>query len=86
MSKKLTQEELKELQEAVNGMNNLQLQIGGLEAQKHELLHSMETAKSTLAEVQKKLEDIYGQVSVDISTGDIKENESSTEDQYWERL
>jgi allophanate hydrolase subunit 1 len=80
MSKKLTQEELKELQEAVNGMNNLQLQIGGLEAQKHELLHSMETAKSTLAEVQKKLEDIYGQVSVDISTGDIKEDESSTED------
>ena len=80
MSKKLTTEELKELQEAVNSMNNLQLQIGGLEAQKHELLHSMETAKSTLAEVQKKLEDIYGQVSVDISTGDIKEDESSTED------
>ena len=80
MSKKLTQEELKELQEAVNAMNNLQLQIGGLEAQKHELLHSMETAKSTLADVQKKLEDVYGQVSVDISTGDIKENESSTED------
>ncbi len=80
MSKKLTQEELKELQEAVNAMNNLQLQIGGLEAQKHELLHSMETAKSTLADVQKKLEDVYGQVSVDISTGDIKEDESSTED------
>jgi allophanate hydrolase subunit 1 len=80
MSKKLTQEELKELQEAVNAMNNLQLQIGGLEAQKHEVLHSMETAKATLSEVQKKLEDVYGQVSVDISTGDIKENESSTED------
>jgi len=80
MSKKLTQEELKELQEAVNAMNNLQLQIGGVEAQKHELLHSMETAKSALAEVQKKLEDVYGQVSVDISTGDIKEDESSTED------
>lgn len=80
MSKKLTKEELKELQEAVNAMNNLQLQIGGLEAQKHELLHSMETAKSTLADVQKKLEDVYGQVSVDISTGDIKEDESSTED------
>ena len=54
MSKKLTQEELKELQEAVNAMNNLQLQIGGLEAQKHEVLHSMETAKATLSEVQKK--------------------------------
>jgi ribonuclease HII len=79
MSKKLTQEELKELQEAVNTMNNLQLQVGGLEAQKHEVLHSMEVAKAALAEVQKKLEDVYGQVSVDISTGDIKEDESSTE-------
>jgi len=79
MSKKLTQEELKELQGAVNTMNNLQLQVGGLEAQKHEVLHSMEVAKTALAEVQKKLEDVYGQVSVDISTGDIKEDESSTE-------
>ena len=78
MSKKLTTEELKELQEAVNSMNNLQLQIGGLEAQKHELLHSMETAKSTLAEVQKKLEDepflliTYGRV------GQKYENEERT--------
>jgi len=79
MSKKLTQEELKELQEAVNTMNNLQLQVGGLEAQKHEVLHSMEVAKASLDGVQKKLQDIYGQVSVDISTGDIKEDESSTE-------
>jgi len=78
MSKKLTQEELKELQEAVNGMNNLQLQIGGLEAQKHELLHSMEEAKVKLAEVQKQLEEVYGQVSVDIQTGDIKEEEVDT--------
>ena len=78
MSKKLTQEELKELQEAVNGMNNLQLKIGGLEAQKHELLHSMEEAKVKLAEVQKQLEEVYGQVSVDIQTGDIKEEEVDT--------
>jgi len=80
MSKKLTEEELKGLQEAVNAMNSVQLQIGGIEAQKHELLHSMEDAKVKLGEVQKQLEDVYGQVSVDISTGDIKEDEPSTED------
>ena len=79
MSKKLTQEELKELQEAVNAMNSIQLQIGCLEAQKHELLHSMEEAKVKLAEVQKQLEEVYGQVSVDIQTGDIKEEEVDTE-------
>ena len=32
MSKKLTEEELKGLQEAVNAMNSLQLQIGGVKA------------------------------------------------------
>jgi len=80
MSKKLTQEELKELQEAVNAMNNLQLQIGGLEAQKHELLHSMEGAKNKLSTIQNELEKVYGKVSVDISTGEIKEDEPSTED------
>ena len=78
MSKKLTQEELKGLQEAVNAMNSIQLQIGGLEAQKDELLHSMEDAKVKLAEVQKQLEEVYGQVSVDIQTGDIKEEEVDT--------
>jgi len=78
MSKKLTQEELKGLQEAVNAMNSIQLQIGGLEALKHELLHSMEDAKVKLAEVQKQLEEVYGQVSVDIQTGDIKEEEVDT--------
>ena len=80
MSKKLTQEELKGLQEAVNAMNCIQLHIGGLEAQKHELLHSMEDAKVKLAEVQKQLEEVYGQVSVDIQTGDIKEEEVDTKD------
>ena len=78
MSKKLTQEELKGLQEVVNAMNSIQLQIGGLEARKHELLHSMEDAKVKLAEVQKQLEEVYGQVSVDIQTGDIKEEEVDT--------
>tara|TARA_B110000046_G_C13015817_1_gene408686 strand:+ start:3390 stop:3632 length:243 start_codon:yes stop_codon:yes gene_type:complete len=80
MSKKLTQEELKGLQEAVNAMNGIQLQIGGLEAQKHELLHSMEDAKVKLGEIQKQLEEVYGQVAVDIQTGDIKEEEVDTKD------
>jgi len=79
MSKKLTEEELKGLQEAVNAMNSLQLQIGGVEAQKHELLHSMEGAKVKLEEVQKQLQEVYGEVSVDIQTGDVKEKEVDTE-------
>jgi allophanate hydrolase subunit 1 len=80
MSKKLKKGELQSLQDSVNQLNNLQIQIGGLEAQKHELLHSMDKAKQDLSVVQKQLEDKYGQVSVDIKTGEIKENESNTKD------
>jgi allophanate hydrolase subunit 1 len=80
MSKKLKEGELQSLQDHVNRLNNLQIQIGGLEAQKHELLHSVDKAKQDLGVVQKQLEDEYGQVSVDIKTGEIKENEPDTKD------
>jgi hypothetical protein len=40
----------------------------------------MDKAKQDLSVVQKQLEDKYGQVSVDIKTGEIKENESNTKD------
>tara|TARA_R110000796_G_scaffold147043_1_gene263783 strand:- start:1396 stop:1638 length:243 start_codon:yes stop_codon:yes gene_type:complete len=79
MSKKLTPEELKNLQDAVNSLNQIQLQVGGLELQKHELQHAAAEARVELEKVQKELEDEYGQVSVDIQTGDIKESELSKE-------
>ena len=77
---KLEEQELKTLQDAINKVNSLQLQIGGIEAQKHELLHSITTATQELQKVQNELEEKYGSVSVDISTGEIKENEPSKED------
>lgn len=77
---KLEEQELKTLQDAINKVNSLQLQIGGIEAQKHELLHSITAATQELQKVQNELEEKYGSVSVDISTGEIKENEPSKED------
>ncbi len=80
MKKEVTKEELQKLQESVNKINGLQLQIGGVEAQKHELLHAISEATLNLASFQKELEEQYGQVSVNISTGEIVENESGKED------
>lgn len=77
---KLEEQELKTLQDAINKVNSLQLQIGGIEAQKHELLHSITGATQELQKVQNELEEKYGSVSVDIATGEIKENEPSKED------
>jgi len=78
MSKKLSEVELKELQEVINKINEVQLQIGGLELQKQELILLGGQAKLALNETQKKLEETYGQVSIDIQNGEIKENESDS--------
>ncbi len=78
MSKKLSEAELKELQEVIGKINEVQMQIGGLEMQKQELILVGVEAKKALGETQKTLEETYGQVQIDIQTGEIKENESDS--------
>lgn len=75
MTKEVTKEELQKLQESVNKINNLQMQIGGLEAQKHETLHELSGATQALQDIQKELEDAYGKVSVNLQTGEITDPE-----------
>jgi len=78
--KKINKEELQSLNDSVKKSNSIQIQIGGLEIQKHELLHSMDAASKELMDVQNKLQEKYGDVSVDLETGEIKENEPSKKD------
>jgi hypothetical protein len=76
MSKiKLSEEELKGLQEAIQKVNNFQMQIGGLETQKHQILSMILDANEALQTIQKGLEEVYGKVKVDITTGEITEDE-----------
>jgi hypothetical protein len=70
--KQLTKEELTKLQELVGKINQTQAQVGGLEAQKHELLKFFSVQNEELGVFQKELEEVYGNVSIDIQTGDIK--------------
>tara|TARA_R110001632_G_scaffold78969_1_gene176987 strand:+ start:1140 stop:1379 length:240 start_codon:yes stop_codon:yes gene_type:complete len=76
---KITDEQLKQLQEQVNTINQNQLQIGNFETQKHTLIHNGVELENKLREIQEELEKEYGKVSINISTGeyeDIKEEES----------
>ena len=68
---KISEEHLKELQGHVNKINQAQLQLGGLESQKHSLLHAVVTMQTELTEFQNKLEEEYGKVSVNIQDGTI---------------
>lgn len=76
---KITDEQLKQLQEQVNTINQNQLQIGNLETQKHTLVHNGVELQNQLRGIQDELEKEYGKVTINISTGEyeeIKEEES----------
>jgi len=76
MSKlKLKEDELKGLQEAIQKVNNFQMQIGGLETQKHQILNMLLDANDALQTIQIELEESYGKVKVDVTTGEITEDE-----------
>ena len=85
--KKISEEQLKELQGHVNKINQAQLQLGGLESQKHSLLHAVVNMQTELTEFQNKLEEEYGKVSINIQDGTIAplpeenvEDEANTKD------
>ncbi len=82
VSKAVSQEQLTKLQELVKNLQQYQLKIGDVEVQKHQLLHGFAEAQNGLEVFQKELKEEYGNVTIDINSGDIKEveNESNTED------
>ena len=78
---KITEKQLKQLQELVGTINNAQAQLGGIEMQKHQLLHQVTEVQAKLNEAQAELEKEYGKVSINLQDGTItKEDEESTEE------
>ena len=72
---KLTAEELTSLQSLVSDYNSIQLKCGDLEIQKHQLLHQLANVSQSLETLQAELKETYGDVVVDINTGEFKPKE-----------
>ena len=70
---KLTEKELKSLQENVSKLNQVHLELGKLENQKHKILHQVNEIESLFDELQKELEEKYGKVSINIDNGELSE-------------
>ena len=68
---KISDEHLKQLQEIVNVINNVQFSIGKLEGQKHNLLHELGLTQKKVIEMQDKLNKEYGSFDVNIQDGTI---------------
>lgn len=73
MEKKLTEDELKSLQKNVSKLNQVHIELGRLENQKHKILHEVNEVEKLFDELQKNLEDKYGKVSINIDNGELTE-------------
>ena len=71
---KITNEELKSLQDLVNKINRSHLQIGQLETQKHNVLHSLAGMNDEVVAMRGKFQDSYGTEDINIIDGLINYN------------
>ena len=70
-AEKISDEQLKQVQETVNRMNRTQLEVGSIELKKHELLHGIAGLRESLAKLQKEFEKEYGTFDINIEDGTI---------------
>jgi len=80
---KITEEQLKKLNEQQNKIADAVTKIGLIEADKHALLHILAETNAEIENFKSELEEQYGKVSIDLKTGEytqIKEDELNTED------
>lgn len=76
---KITDEELKSIQDVQSLKNSLIWELGAIEARKHEYLHDLAAATSKGAEIADGLEKTYGKINLNIETGTyekVKEEEN----------
>ena len=74
---KVTDEQLKKIQDTVNSINRTQMEIGSMETRKHNLMHQVAGAQDQLTVLQTELEKEYGTIDININDGTInypKEN------------
>ena len=69
--KKITDEQLKKVQDTVNTLNRSQLDIGSMEVKKHEVMHQIAGLRDELTVLQGEFEKEYGTFDVNIQDGTI---------------
>jgi hypothetical protein len=76
---KITDEQLKKVQDSVNNLNRSQIEIGSMEVKKHELMHQVAGLRDELVALQAELEKDYGTFDINIQDGTINYLEENGE-------
>lgn len=70
---KIKDKQLTKVREQQTKLNELLNQVGYLEAQKHGLLHEFANVSKKVEDYKKELEAEYGQVNINLETGEYTE-------------
>ena len=77
---KITDEQLRKLQDTVNGINRAQLEIGSMEIRKHEMMHNIADLRDKIALMQSEFEKEYGTYNINIRDGVINYSDNGEAD------
>lgn len=77
--KKITKEELEELQAKISVLNNLQYKLGALAVDQNKVLKAFDTVREELRTMQMGLKETYGNVSINVEDGSLTETEEADE-------
>jgi regulator of replication initiation timing len=72
-NKKLTEKEFETVVDFQTKLNNLLLNIGAIESQKHGLLHELAGVNQDQEKFKKELQDKYGSVNINLKDGSFEE-------------
>ena len=75
-AEKITEEQLKNVQDIVNSMNRTQIELGSMEVRKHEIMHQIAGLRDNLTLLQNEFEKDYGTFDVNIEDGTINYTEN----------
>jgi len=70
---KIKKEQLKKIVKQNTELEDVVMQVGILESQKHSLLHKIAEVNKVLEEYKAELEEEYGKISIDLKTGEYTE-------------
>ena len=69
----ISEKQLKTIQELTSKQNEMVLQLGSFEVQKSAVLEKFKINNKLVDDFKKELEEEFGQVQVDLKTGEISE-------------
>jgi len=79
-TKKITKDELSKVQEVSQEYNNIIQAVGNIELQKQDFLLKAAKVRASIEGVKKDLQDKYGNVNIDLITGEYNTNVEDKKD------